>query len=61
MDTDTENMILEELVNDGIEEVILCPQAFKIAEKLSITPMEVGRYCNENKIKIRGCQLGCFK
>lgn len=56
-----ENQILEELVNEGIEDVILCPQAFKIAEKLNITPMEVGRYCNENKIKIRGCQLGCFK
>lgn len=56
-----ENQILEELVNEGIEDVILCQQAFKIAEKLRISPMEIGSYCNENKIKIRGCQLGCFK
>jgi hypothetical protein len=37
-----------------------CPVAFKIAKKLKISPKEVGDAANRLKIKIAGCQLGCF-
>jgi hypothetical protein len=37
-----------------------CAVALSIAKKLSVTPAEVGRQCNEMKIKIKNCQLGCF-
>jgi hypothetical protein len=36
----------------GIEKEITCPQAFALAQKHKIPKMDV---------KIRGCQLGCFK
>ena len=37
-----------------------CAVAFKIAEKLKISPRQVGDMANEIKIKIASCQLGCF-
>ena len=39
---------------------IKCSNAFKAAEELSISVGEVGKLCNEKKIKVLGCQLGCF-
>ena len=38
-----------------------CPQAFHIAEKHKITKSEISKYCNAHKIKMKACQLGCFK
>jgi hypothetical protein len=45
----------------GITEKITCPQAFAIAAKAKVSKMAVGEYCTKNRIKIRECQLGCFK
>jgi hypothetical protein len=47
----------------GIENEITCPVAFEISEKYDIPKMDLARYCNtrEPRIKIRGCQLGCFR
>ncbi|HVN96549.1 MAG TPA: hypothetical protein VMT62_08985 [Syntrophorhabdaceae bacterium] len=39
---------------------IACKQALKIAEEEGISSREVGALLNELKIKVRGCQLGCF-
>ena len=38
---------------------IPCAAAFKLAEKLGITPI-IGELLNELNIKIIQCQLGCF-
>jgi len=47
----------------GIENEITCPQAFEISDKYGISKKDIARYCNSRdpRIKIRGCQLGCFK
>lgn len=57
-----EEKIREAFSAYGIEHEITCPQAFEIAEKYGIPKMDIARYCNrcEPRIKIRGCQLGCF-
>ena len=39
---------------------IECTTTIEIAEKLSVTPIEVGKICNKMGIKIVNCQLGCF-
>lgn len=52
--------IEEFLKEQGITTEIRCPEAFAIAEKLGISRAELGAYCNEHGVKIRGCQLGCF-
>lgn len=57
----TDEKIAEALKDAGIEKEIKCPQAFAVAKKAKVAPKAVGDYCNANKIKIRGCQLGCFK
>ena len=57
----TDAKIAEALKEAGIEKEIKCPQAFAVAKKAKVSLKEVGDYCNANKIKIRGCQLGCFK
>jgi hypothetical protein len=53
--------IKEALQEAGITEKITCPQAFAIAEKAKVSRKAVGDYCTKNRIKIRECQLGCFK
>jgi hypothetical protein len=45
----------------GIQKSITCPEAFSIAAKFKIPKKDIAEYCNANGIKIRGCQLGCFK
>ncbi|MFA6226354.1 MAG: hypothetical protein WC620_09335 [Methanoregula sp.] len=57
----SEDKIQKALQEAGITEKITCPQAFAIAEKAKISRSAVGEYCTKNRIKIRECQLGCFK
>lgn len=57
----TDAKIKKALEEAGITEKITCPQAFAIAEKAKVTRNAVGDYCTRNRIKIRECQLGCFK
>jgi len=37
-----------------------CKDAFIIADRLNISVGAIGKYCNNNQIKICSCQLGCF-
>jgi LAO/AO transport system kinase len=39
---------------------ISCKDALNIANELNVSPAAVGREANKLKIKIKGCQLGCF-
>jgi hypothetical protein len=48
-------------VEEGIDREITCPRAFEIAAKHGIAKEEISRYCNTHRIKIRACQLGCFR
>lgn len=46
---------------EGITNEIKCPEAFAISEKYRIPKKEISGYCNAHGVKIRACQLGCFK
>jgi hypothetical protein len=37
-----------------------CCSAFKVAHQYQVELKIIGRICNEQKIKLRNCQLGCF-
>ena len=37
-----------------------CSRAHELEKELGIPLSEIGRICNELKIKITACQLGCF-
>jgi hypothetical protein len=57
----TDAKIKKALEEAGITETITCPQAFGIAETAKVSRSAVGDYLTRNRIKIRSCQLGCFK
>jgi len=53
-------LIRKALDESGITTELPCQNAFEISEKYRIPKMEIARYCNKHKVKIRKCQLGCF-
>jgi len=53
--------IKEQLRKLAVENSITCPEARSLAERLGVPAIVVGQTCNELKIKIKGCELGCFK
>ena len=53
--------IRKALADAGVGAELPCPKAFEISEKSGIPKLEIARYCNEHRIKIRKCQLGCFR
>ena len=40
---------------------LACVRAFKLAKEFETEVIEIGRLCNQHKIRICKCQLGCFK
>jgi hypothetical protein len=57
----SDEKIKKALQDAGVGDMISCPQAFTIAENAKVSRSAVGEYCTKNRIKIRNCQLGCFK
>jgi hypothetical protein len=56
---------LLELIKTKVEEkdgkkYLACKSAFEISVKLEIPTHIIGKVCNQNKIKIKSCQMGCF-
>jgi len=37
-----------------------CTEARALAERLGVDYSQVGKACNEIKVKIHACELGCF-
>ncbi|MBO8158263.1 hypothetical protein [Thermosyntropha sp.] len=52
--------IAEEIQKKALNGRITCSDARKIAEELEVSPKVVGELCDELKIKICACELGCF-
>lgn len=53
-------LIVEKIGTSLLDGHLPCPVAFKIADTLRVTPMEVGDAATMQKIKMNKCQLGCF-
>ncbi len=56
MNSELEKRIRASLVDGKLP----CATAFQIAKELKVTTKEIGETCNQLKIKVRSCQLGCF-
>jgi hypothetical protein len=56
-ESELKELIMRKQVNGQIS----CKVAFDIADEAGATKREVGDLLNEMQIKIRVCQLGCFK
>jgi len=53
-------MIKKVLQEAGITDMITCPRAFAILAKAKVSTRVAGKYCTNTRIRIRGCQPGCF-
>jgi hypothetical protein len=61
MDTEGLREIAKErILKDAPKMHLSCRKAFAIAEDTGLPPAELGKLCNELKVKIMHCQLGCF-
>lgn len=52
--------VLDKVKKVAADGRLTCPEARRIADEAGVAPKEVGQACNELKIKISGCALGCF-
>ncbi len=56
----TREKIVEALRASSPGNRLTCEKAHALAKELNVTLQELGGLCNELKIKISECQLGCF-
>lgn len=42
------------------EKKLSCIKAHEISKEHKVSLRDIGKYCNENRIKIIVCELGCF-
>jgi hypothetical protein len=53
-------LVLESAVEREGRRILSCARAFEIHRRHGVPLAEIGRICDENDIRIRACQLGCF-
>ena len=39
---------------------LTCAEALDLAGELEVEAAQIGRICNQQKVRIGSCQLGCF-
>jgi len=61
MSVPVDEKILQAVLKFAKDGRLSCTVARKLAGDLGVTPGEVGEACNQLKIKIHSCELGCFK
>jgi hypothetical protein len=59
--TKDEKLILDAAVLRNGKKVLTCSQAIRLSREYDIPLEKIGKTCNEHSVKIRECQLGCFK
>lgn len=50
--------MMKDYIADG---KLTCDHAHQIAERHGVKLWQIGQICEEQNIKIKSCQLGCFK
>ena len=56
----TREKIVEAIQAGVVGNRLSCEKAHELSKNLNISLREIGKLCNELKIKIASCQLGCF-
>jgi hypothetical protein len=56
-----EREVLAAIIRENLQDGKLnCEKAYRLAAAHGIKLWQIGQICEEEKIKITGCQLGCF-
>jgi len=56
----TREKIVEAIQTASENNQLSCEKAHDLAKDMNTSLQEIGAICNELKIKITACQLGCF-
>lgn len=56
----TKEKIIEAIRAGMVNDRLSCEKAHDLSRELNVSLQEIGALCNEMKIKITSCQLGCF-
>jgi hypothetical protein len=56
----SQDAIVETIRTASRDNRLSCATAHELARELNLSLEEIGSICNELKIKITACQLGCF-
>ena len=56
----TREKMIDAIHAASVNNRLSCEKAHELATELNISLQEIGALCNELKIKIAACQLGCF-
>lgn len=56
--TETQKQEIIKAAKDGR---LPCAKAFQLSKELGVPLKEIGELCNAEGIRIKNCQLGCFK
>ena len=56
----TREKIIEAIRSGTVNNRLSCEKAHELSSALQVPLREIGDLCNELKIKISSCQLGCF-
>ena len=57
----TEQQLREAILRLADDGKVQCMKLLELAEKTQTPPRRLGSLCDEMKIRIAACQLGCFK
>ena len=57
----TDEDVRELIRGKAVDGKVACRALLELAAQTRTSPKEVGRLCNELKLKIAACQLGCFR
>ena len=60
MDDEAKQRMKDELRQAAVDGRIPCVEALELARRLGVSPRVLGDVANEEGIKIKACQLGCF-
>lgn len=52
--------VLDAAKDVGGRKTLSCADAFRLAEENGFDLLQIGEVCNEHKVHITRCQLGCF-
>jgi hypothetical protein len=56
----TREQVIEAIRKEAAGSRLSCEKAHALSEQLKVPLRDIGTLCNELKIKISACQLGCF-
>lgn len=61
MNSEKQAHLEKRIMELAVDNKLACPKALKLAADEKVPPAKIGELANILKLKIVGCQLGCFK